>query len=217
MMRSPIVMAADKQDPPTTDLYNPAVHVYPWAEDVYLAFPSMFRVFRTKSHGRDIRGLYAGSALIMLGISLISRGDVIHQYYSGTRLPHISPEHAAKHGIRCGGVFRMVQRLDGFVSADVDRRGGELVTPSILFQGNRLLLNAASHGLGEIWVEIHDANGKPIPGYTVAEAVAIDRNGTAQEVWWKGGPDVGKLAGKPLHLRLKLRSANLCAFQFQTR
>jgi hypothetical protein len=44
--------------------------------------------------------------------------------------------------------------------------------------------------------------------------VPVDRNGTAQEVWWQSGPDVAALAGRPVRLRFVLRSAKLFAFQF---
>jgi hypothetical protein len=50
--------------------------------------------------------------------------------------------------------------------------------------------------------------------YTMAEAVSVDMNGVDQEVWWQHGPDVGRLAGKPVRLRLHMRSARLYAFQF---
>ena len=106
-----------------------------------------------------------------------------------------------------------MQRLDGFVSVDADHRGGEFVTPPVVFAGSRLELNAACHGLGEIWVELQEESGTPIPGFTRAEAVSIDRNGTAQEVWWQGGPDVSALAGRPVRLRFVMRSAKLFAFQ----
>ena len=79
-----------------------------------------------------------------------------------------------------------------------------------------MVLNAACHGLGEIWVEIRDDAGQPIPGFRQTDAVSIDRNGTAQEVWWKQGPDVSALAGRPVRLRFVMRSAKLFAFQFIT-
>ena len=56
--------------------------------------------------------------------------------------------------------------------------------------------------------------GLPSEGFTMDDAVSVDRNGVAQEVWWKQGPDVGKLTGLPLHLRIRMRAAKLYAFQF---
>jgi hypothetical protein len=40
------------------------------------------------------------------------------------------------------------------------------------------------------------------------------RSSWAQEVWWKQGPDVGKLAGRSVRLRIRMRVAKLVAFQF---
>ena len=59
-----------------------------------------------------------------------------------------------------------------------------------------------------------DETGEPLPGYTLEDAVSVDRNGIAQEVWWRGGPDLGSLAGRPVRMRVRMRSAKLYAFQF---
>ena len=68
--------------------------------------------------------------------------------------------------------------------------------------------------MGEAWVELQDEAGKPLPGYAFEDAVSVDRNGVAQEVWWQTGPDVGSLSGRPVRLKLRMRSAKLYAFQF---
>ena len=102
------------------------------------------------------------------------------------------------------GVRYLYQRLNGATSAWTSTDGihwtargqiagaddaGEMWTSiNSVFVGDRLLLNAACHGMGEIWVEIQDAQAQPIAGFSRADAVSIDRNGTAQEVWWQGGP-----------------------------
>ena len=69
-------------------------------------------------------------------------------------------------------------------------------------------------GQVNVEVELQDQDGVPLPGFSQADAVSIDRNGTAQEVWWQGGPDVSALAGRPVRLRFVMRSAKLFAFQF---
>lgn len=254
-----IVLGPDADDPPQTDLYNPCLHLYPEAQEVYLAFPSLYRCWgydgANLSHGRDHRGrlandglfetqlavsrdgvrftryrtpyLHAGMirnragsegdldcGLMMMGIGILRRGDELWQYYFGARRTHQTRENGEAFGLCGEGIFRVVQRLDGFISVDAGVRGGEFTTPSLVFDGSRLRLNAACHGLGEIWVEVQDETGAPIPGFTPAEAVSIDRNGTAQEIWWKGGPDLSALAGRPVRLRFVLRSAKLFAFQF---
>ena len=255
----PIVLGPDEGDPPMTDLYNPCMHVYTEAQDVYLAFPSMYRCWgyggQNISAGRDHRGdfandglfetqlaisrdgvqftryhapyLHAGMVrdragsdgdldcgLMMMGIGMLRRGDEIWQYYLGCRRTHEAKEQGERAGRRGEGLFRVVQRLDGFVSVDAGPGGGEFTTPPLVFAGKRLLLNAACHGLGEIWVEIQDEASTPISGFIHSDAVSIDRNGTAQEVWWKGGPDLSALAGRSVRLRFVMRSAKLYAFQF---
>ena len=152
--------------------------------------------------------------LIALAVGLVPKGDEIWQFYFGSRRTHLSVADGEKLGLTGSAVFRLVQRLDGFVSVDAGRQGGEFTTPVLQFAGNRLQLNAACHGLGTIQVEIRDAHDTPVPGFSMAEAVSIDRTGIAQEVWWKAGPDVSRLAGTPVRLRFKMRSAKLYAFQF---
>lgn len=41
----PVVLKADEHDDPHSDMYCSAISIYPWAQDVYLAFPAMFRHF----------------------------------------------------------------------------------------------------------------------------------------------------------------------------
>jgi len=247
MTELPIVMAADERDPPRFGIYTPNVHLYPWAQDVYVAFPDTYRCRDgIDSHGRDKRGKPANEGLvsvslsvsrdgiswhrfrtpyvrlgrigqvdsgtIYMGVGMILRGDEIWQYTT------VSPETHKGYGASlpgsAGGIRRVVQRLDGFVSADTGPEGGELTTTTIVFTGNRLMLNVDCGAAGEVWVELRDADGKPIPGFTMAEAVSVDRNGVAQEVWWEHGPDVGELAGRAIRLHVRMRSAKLFAFQF---
>ncbi|GAG45413.1 unnamed protein product, partial [marine sediment metagenome] len=48
------------------------------------------------------------------------------------------------------------------------------------------------------------------------DAVSVDRNGVDQEVWWKSGPDASELSGRPVRLRLRMRSSKLYAFEFSS-
>jgi len=152
--------------------------------------------------------------LVIMGIGIIRRGDMLYQYYYGTRRTHISREVALENGMTGEAVMRAVQRLDGFVSVDAGTEGGEIITPLVRFGGNRLELNADCGGTGELRVELLNVEGTAVPGYALEDAVSIDRNGTAQEIWWSQGPDVGNLAGTPVRLRIVMRSAALYAFRF---
>ncbi|MCB1125938.1 MAG: hypothetical protein KDM81_05540, partial [Verrucomicrobiae bacterium] len=59
-----------------------------------------------------------------------------------------------------------------------------------------------------------DANGKPLPGYTLADAVETIGDEIERVVRWKQGPDVSALAGRPVRLRFVMKDADLYALRF---
>ena len=251
----PTVMRHDKFDPPGTDVYTNCVQLYPYADDVYVAFPSIYRHYDGYNpRGRDHRGQirndgaveaqlavsrdgvhftrfrqpYVGlgrigqpdGGQIYMAAGMIRRGDDLYQYYSGMPFTHgLDSKEGVKYtkGLPREVIIRVVQRLDGFVSMDAGGKGGELTTPVIAFKGSRLRLNIDCGGIGETWVELQDERGKPIQGFSMKESVSVDRNGVAQEVWWHNGPDVSSLAGRPVKMRIQMRSAKLFGFQFEQR
>lgn len=148
---------------------------------------------------------------------IVRRGNYLYQYYYSSGRLHDSailrPEYdkAAKQE---GGIGVVKQRLDGFVSADADHRGGWLVTPTVTFRGNRLRLNIDTGSAGTAFVELQDANGKPIPGFTMADCEEIGGNFIDQAVHWKGKTDLSALAGKPVRIHFKMKRVKLYAFQF---
>ena len=239
---APFIIEGDDHDPPGTDVYTPCVNPYAWADDAVFSFPTVFRHYEGQdSHGRDQRGQtisdgpldvqlavsrdgvtferfrtpYVGLGLmdeprlggsVYMGVGLVRRGNFIYQYYS---------EGASTHVYEDDSLFwRAKQRLDGFVSVDAGPDDGWFATPPIEFGGNRLQLNIDCGAMGEAWVELQDETGKALPGYAFEDSVSVDRNGVAQEVWWRNGADVGSLSGRPVRMKIKMRSAKLYAFQF---
>jgi hypothetical protein len=106
------------------------------------------------------------------------------------------------------------QRLDGFYSADAAYGGGHITTPPIVFKGNRLELNIHTSAAGSARVELRDASGKAIRGFSLKDCDLIMTNDVRHGVSWQGKSDVSSLAGKPVRLHLKMRSTKLYAFQF---
>jgi len=114
-----------------------------------------------------------------------------------------------------GASFRRLSlRIDGFVSLRATWRGGEMVTRPIVFEGGNLSLNASTSGAGSIRVEVQDAAGQPLPGYTLADCPEILGDDLALVARWRNGGDLRPLAGKPVRLRFVLQDADLYAFQF---
>ena len=106
------------------------------------------------------------------------------------------------------------QRLDGFVSADAAWGGGELVTPPILFTGERLVLNVNASAMGACQVGLLNAAGDEIPGFAVATCDIVRGNAVEKVVTWKGNSDLASLSGQPVRLRFVMRATKLFAFQF---
>lgn len=109
---------------------------------------------------------------------------------------------------------RYTIRLDGFVSAWAPMRGGEMVTKPITFDGARLNLNLSTSAAGGVRVEIQDADGEPLPGFTLADCDVQFGDEIDRTVSWKGSTDVSQLAGRAVRLRFELKDADLYAFQF---
>lgn len=109
---------------------------------------------------------------------------------------------------------RYTLRLDGFVSIRAPMKGGTLITKPLIFKGNRLELNFASSAAGGIRVEMQDADGQAIDGFSLAECQAVFGDSVSRIVTWKKGADVGKLAGKTVRLKFELRDADLYSLQF---
>lgn len=144
---------------------------------------------------------------------MVRRGEEIWQYYLGSEQYHSSWSGRGREA-----VFRVVQRLDGFISADTPYSGGSLTTRPLTFHGNRLVLNIDTGAAGYAQVGILDQAGKPIDGFGVDECIYINGDFIDAEVEWLGkGADVSSLAGKPVELVIRSRGTKLYALQFVDR
>ena len=109
---------------------------------------------------------------------------------------------------------RYTMRLDGLASARAGHAGGSLITKPIQFVGDRLSVNFATSAAGGLRVELQDADGTPLPGYTLADSIELIGNEIERDVVWKGGADVSKLAGKPIRIRFEMKDVDLYSWRF---
>ena len=107
-------------------------------------------------------------------------------------------------------------RVDGFVSASAPYAGGELVTRPMIFSGGSLSVNAETSAFGSFQVEIQNAEGEVLPGFSLEECEPIFCDSLDYTVRWRSrdGGDLRGLEGRPVRLRFLLRDADLYAFQF---
>ncbi len=183
-----------------------------------------------KFQGWDIHSSY-------LAHGMLKRNQQIWQYVYGLQEYHSSYEKDDEHR----GVFRLVQRIDGFISIDTPyHKEGLIVTKPLVFEGNRLILNVDTDAAGYVQVGFLDKKGNPIPGFSVDNCVYINGDFLNKEVEWIKNPealqipygssikelakqaseklkittDVSELEEKTIQLVFRMRGAKLYAMQF---
>lgn len=147
-----------------------------------------------------------------LAQGMVRRGNEIWQFYYGTAEYH-SPW--VEDNVN-QAVFRVIQRLDGFVSADTPYdREGFMITKPLIFKGNRLRLNIDTDATGYCQVGFLDDEGLSIPGYSLENCIYINGDFAETDVeWLRKGKDVSELAGKTVVIIFRMRASKLYAMQF---
>lgn len=105
---------------------------------------------------------------------------------------------------------RFTYRLDGFVSVSAGPDGGEMVTKPLLFTGKDLVLNYHANPEGSVRVEILDANGKVLEGFSREDCEPLTGDSTKAAVKWKGQSDLTRAASKDgVRVKFVLKNADL--------
>lgn len=106
-------------------------------------------------------------------------------------------------------------RTDGFTAVHTGSEGGELITKPVTFDGSELLLNFATSAAGSVRVELQDAEGKAISGFSLDECQELIGNDLDRGVVWKRGSDASSLAGKTVRVKFVMKDADLYSFKFE--
>lgn len=133
-------------------------------------------------------------------------GDRIFIYHSGRTKKKVG---AKETDLETTGVAFL--RRDGFASMEAKDSEGVLTTRPVKFSGRHLFVNVAD-AQGELRVEILDGEGKAIAPFTKENCLAVSVDKTLQQVNWKGGADLSKLAGQPVRLRFHVKNGALYSF-----
>lgn len=127
---------------------------------------------------------------------------------------HAVPTSSTEMSMFMYGGDHYVLRMDGFISVHAGYKQGEFITKPFKFSGNRLELNYSTSGAGGIRVEIQDAQGRPIPGFTIEDCKLAYGDVIGRFVKWKDNEEVGRLADKPIRLRFVMNEADLYSIRF---
>jgi len=152
--------------------------------------------------------------MMFLTHGMVRRGNEIWQYAGGHAGNGIN-YHSAWVRQENSPLWRLVQRLDGFVAAEAAYTGGSFVTRPLRFQGSRLLLNIDTGAVGFAQVGFTDREGRPLEGYSLDDCVYINGDFLSRPVeFLRRGTDLSPLAGQTVRLVFRLRGARLYAMQF---
>lgn len=225
----------DTGDAPLEQFYTNACILYDRAPGTYLMFPSRFVQEREPKPGWEF-----GPGIS--DIVLLSSRDGLHfdrsfmeafvrpgpddgnwherGIYMERGLLHTSPTEMSLYGMEnwrmpsvC--IRRYSLRTDGFVSMRGRYEAGSFTTPPFTFDGGELELNYSTSAVGSVRVELQGADGKPLPGCSLADSQMLFGDEIEGTIGWSESADLAALAGTPVRLHVELRDADLYAFRFR--
>ncbi len=174
--------------------------------------------------GWDFHWVYAGQPLVRRGpakawdkdmvfptTQLITHKDQHWIYYGGNNERHGAAEKGVWF-VRQGGIGLARLRLDGFVALEAGDQVGTVTTKPFRLDGGRLQLNVDARSKGQVRVELLNAAGTPLPGYSGGDAPwhrGVDN--LRFEPSWKHQPSLSALKGQVIRLRMHMKQARLYA------
>ena len=111
-------------------------------------------------------------------------------------------------------IRRLVTPRHRLGSLHAAARGGEFTTRPLMPGGRRLVLNYATSAAGSVQVEVQDENGRPLPGFALADMAPLFGDELDGAVKWKTASTLPNLDGQPVRLRFVLKDADLFALRF---
>ena len=218
---------------PREHLYTNAIRPYERAPHILIGFPTRFfpkplfperpdqtePTLMTSRDGRSFRR-WPGALIPVTAPADRTGNRCNYMEWGLVRLPHSDREYSvyATEGRRSGPGTRLRRftfRVDGFVSVHASAPGGQLLTRPLVFEGSDLVINFATSPGGHLRAELQDAEGRALPGFSMAEAAVMSGDHIEQAVRWPGGARVARLAGKPVRLRVALHDADLYSIRFR--
>jgi len=138
--------------------------------------------------------------------------DRIWIYYTGLGSRHWSNYHGDDRPPK-SGIGLATLRLDGFVSVQPvpGSQAGILTTRPFVFLGNRILVNADA-SKGSLRVEVLEADGDPIDGFTVDDCRPFRGDDLRHVLRWNDRTDCRQIQGRPIRLRFHLERSKLFSF-----
>jgi hypothetical protein len=213
---------------PGEQLYTTMTQPYFRAPHIYIATPTRYVPGRGDSPSYDQKDVNLTDVLFMSSRAGATRYDraftdaLIRPGLDSARwrnranyvAQNVIPTTAAEMSIYHRSGDRYVLRTDGFISVHTGAKEGELLTQPVIFSGRELLLNFSTSAVGGVQVEILQAGGGPIPGFTLADCEVAYGDTIERAMKWKGG-DLQSLAGQPVQLRFVMKESDVYSYRFR--
>jgi hypothetical protein len=231
-------------DTPPEHLYTSQTHPYFRAPHIYIAMPMRFVTGRKvltdeQAAALDVARGYANDSTDTVFMSSRGGSHFTRTFLEAFIRPGPDPGNwAARAGLTALGVvptgpaemsfykqahyaqpsahlIRYTLRTDGFISVNAPYGGGEFVTKPLRFSGRELVINFATSAAGSLQVELQDAAGTPLPGFTLTDALENVGDEIERVIGWNAGSDLSRFAGRPVRLRFVMKDADLYSLRFR--
>ena len=228
------VLELGPEDPIDEDIYTNAFQHWPGAGRAYLMTPAIYH--RSSDHvdlhlavshdgirwhfpqrepflangeaGTESQGgMYAGHGTVPYG-----KGQWAFPV-TGYRRTHNMAFHPTSEHPTQGGVSLAILREDGYMALEAETHGDCWTQPAT-FTGGRLILNQWGLVGSRVLVELADEQGKPFPGFSLADCDGLMEDHLASPMSWKGKTDVSELQGKLVRIHFVMNRVRLHSFQF---
>ena len=154
------------------------------------------------------------SGMVYGGNTLLVVDDEIRLYYLGANMGHCTRVLPATRPWHNVGVGLATLRLDGFASMQPADERGQFTSRPLTFNGDRLQINGRCSPSGSVRVELLDAAGKPLPGFSLSDCEPFQSDSIRHTVKWNAGATIPASIPRTIRLRFEQTSADLFAFQF---
>ncbi len=237
-----IILRSDLLDPPD-DQYHGMVG-FPYG-DMYLGLaerwfgaPTHFEIMLVWSHDLDTwhmpprRAAFIGPPIpwnaggtTCATAGPLQDGNQLRIYFGGRSGSHI---HVKKGPHKIGNIGLAEITVDRFASVSAGYMDGRLITKSMKWPGGDLKLNASTTrefdadprlGGGEMTIEVWNAEGRPIEGFSGAQRASFAGNHPsrgdtdAATVRWPQERSMAELANREIRLVFHMRDAHLYSFR----
>jgi hypothetical protein len=114
-----------------------------------------------------------------------------------------------------GAIGLSFLRIDGFCSCDAGEQEGILTTRPLLLNDGELHVNADVKPGGALEIELLNAAGAPIAGFSRAECVTLSGDRIDHPVRWRSRLSLRQVARHAVCLRFHLRETDLYSFRIR--